>query len=79
METESTPEEVIEAVVDPIDAVSWAKPTGGNSWHIVKSISGDTATVLDGDTYVLPEYRADLGAEKSCELCMRVYMQSKDL
>lgn len=67
----------------PDDPIIWVREPQMDSWHIfdgytVSRVPG--ANVLCPVTEVhWPEYRADLGAEKSCELCMRIYMQRKDL
>jgi uncharacterized protein (DUF2336 family) len=79
---EEAVEEAVEAAPAepaPEDHVTWARVGGENSWHIVESIKGPRTQVLDGRELLFAEFRADLGAEKSCEVCMRVYMQGKDL
>ena len=63
----------------PQDPITWARVGGENSWHIVDSYTRAGSIALDGKTMLWPEYRPDLGAEKSCEVCMRIYMQRKDL
>jgi hypothetical protein len=63
----------------PQDPVTWARVGGSNSWHIVDSYTRGGCIALDGTTMLWPEYRPDLGAEKSCEVCMRIYMQRGDL
>jgi hypothetical protein len=55
--------------------VQWVKLESVLSWHILK----DRKTLCGYDIEDADEVRDELGAEKSCENCLRVYARKEDL